>query len=79
MELGLARFFDYQKIFGMMRKTSFRNLTIVCDTEWEWRDPLEVAIEVINEGCNEMNVVSSDLPSGELLGLHGDLSGIQGI
>ena len=25
-----------------------------------------------------MNVVSFDLPSGELLGLHGDLGGIQG-
>ena len=50
----------------------------MCNTDWEWGDPLEAPIEVINEGCNEMNVVSFDLPSGELLGLHGDLGGIQG-
>ena len=50
----------------------------MCNTDWEWGDPLEAPIEVINEGCNEMNVVSFDLPSGELLGLHGDLGMIQG-
>ena len=45
----------------------------MCNTDWEWGDPLKAPIEVINEGCNEMNVVSFDLPSGELLGLHVDL------
>ena len=39
----------------------------MCDADWEWFDTLEVSIEVVNEGCNEMDVVSPDLPSGELL------------
>ena len=47
-------------------------LTVVQDSDWEWSETLEASIEVVDEGCNEMDVVSPDLPSGELLGTHGD-------
>ena len=41
------------------------------NADWEGGEAIEALIEVVDEGCTKIDVVSFDVPSGELMGLHG--------
>lgn len=44
------------------------------EADGKWAHSLNTVIEVIDECCHKVDVVSFDVPSGELLGLQGDFS-----
>ena len=43
-------------------------------TDCEGGETVEALIEVVDEGCTKIDVVSFDVPSGELMGLDGHFS-----